>query len=355
MSIKKVMVGFCATALVAGFSASVSAETILLQITTKYGKGADAEVRENELNTSGFGDAAVNLGVNRGMSTELATRSTTKTNATTFTPGNTTSSYMKFDISQLPVSSDPYWNGKSVWFRGYTVGTWRAYRNEVDNMQNEVIPLTEFAWKLGALDPNGTYSTAQTDQFGNPYTASQYKYDWTEGTGTGGTDTSGITAFNAPGRKVYCATAGCNTANGNSLGKFDEHYLDPNVLDLGVVPMPVGAPNNLPTRTALTYKDPNGDLSALIKEARDLGLDTITLIGWSGPDGVNFETQPLQFLSGLNQIIAPKDRPTVLGAEPNDNINGAFSPQLLIVPEPATLMLVFIGCIAGLVSRRRCS
>jgi hypothetical protein len=344
--------GIVAATLVAGAAARVSAETILMSITTKFGKGADAEIREEELNAAGFGDAATYLGGNRGASTELATRARTKNADGTFTGSHASAQYMKFDISQLPATSDSWWDGKSIWFRGYTrnANNWRAYSEQA----SAGIPLTEFKWRLRALDPDGTYSTAQTDQFGNAYTASQYQYDWTEGTGNSATDTSGITAYNAPGRKVYCATVGCTNANGNSLGFYDEFNNDPNVLDLGVVPMPpqsVG--NNLPQRTPLTYEDPNGDLTQLVKDAKDAGLDTITLIGHSGPDGTNFATQPIAFLSGQNQLLAPKEQLTVVAAEPNDNANGAYSPQLLVVPEPASLALVCFVGLVGLAARRR--
>jgi hypothetical protein len=334
-------------------SAGATANATII-IPTNLGNGGDAEIRESDTNVSGFG--GVFQGSNRGASTELATRAKNKNGDGTFTPQNSSAQYMKFDISQLPVSSDSFWDDKEVIFRAYTRNNeqFRAWQDEA----GAGIPLTEFNWRLRALDPNGTYSTSQTDQFGNAYTASQYQYDWTEGTGNGGTDTSGITAFNAPGRVPFCATDACQTANGNSLGFFDEFDSDPNVLDLGSVPMPdfdlPGVGNRLPQRYPLTYLDPNGDLTQLVKDARDAGLDTITLIAHSGQDGTNFMTQPLAFLNGLNQLIAPKEQTTIIGAEPNDNIAGTYSPQLIIrVPEPASLVLLCFGCLGGLLARRR--
>jgi len=222
MSIKKVLASICATALVAGFSASASAETILLSIPTNFGKGADTEIREEETDTGFSGFAGRNRGGNTvAVGTRARTKNSSATLDSTYTGTNSSAQYMKFDISQLPVSSDPYWNGKSVWFRANTVGTWRAYSVEAAALPNP-IPRTEFVWRLRALNPSGTYNNGvngQTDLNGNPYTASQYLYDWTEGTGTGAAaDVTGITAYNAPGIRPFCKTAACATANGNSLG-----------------------------------------------------------------------------------------------------------------------------------------
>lgn len=339
----------CGVAAMLCVGEAVNAEII---IPTNFGKGADAEVREEETNPGGFGGGTF-LGGNRGGGTELATRARQKNSDGTFTGTNTSAQYMKFDISQLPVSSDPFWTDKEVLFRAFTrnANQWRAYRDE----PSAGIGLTAFNWRLRALNPSGTYSTAQTDQFGNAYTAGQYKYDWTEGTGNSSTDTSGITAYNAPGRKPYCVTSTCATANGNTLGKYDEFDNDPNLLDLGSVPMPPSSVgSNLPQRYPLTYLDPNGSLKQLVMDARDAGLDTITLIAHSGPDGTNFMTQPFQFLNGLNQLIAPKEQTTIIAAQPGDNSAGAYSPQLIIrVPEPISLALLCVGCLGGLMVRRR--
>jgi hypothetical protein len=347
MKVRKLVFGLAAM-LCVGATANAS-----IIIPTNFGNGGDAEIREVDTNVSGFG--GVFQGSNRGASTELATRAKEKQANGSFIGKNSSAQYMKFDISQLPVSSDSFWDDKQVIFRAYTrnANNFRAYSEEA----SAGIGLTEFNWRLRALDPNGTYSTSQTDQHGNAYTASQYQYDWTEGTGNGGTNVSGITAFNAPGRVPFCVTDACATANGNSLGFYDEFDSDPNVLDLGSVPMPGRnqiPSNNLAQRYPLTYLDPNGDLTQLVKDARDAGLGTITLIAHSGPDGTNFMTQPFGFLNGLNQLIAPKEQTTIIAAQPGDNAAGKYSPQLIVrVPEPASLALVCFGCLIGLVARRR--
>jgi hypothetical protein len=279
----------------------------------------------------------------------LSTRAT-RNDGTTFTNLQTSTQYMKFDISQLPNSSDTaFWDTHEVWFRGYTRANnnWRAWRPDVTD-PNKLVP---FPWQLKALDPNGTYNNGangQTDQNGNTYTASFYEYDWKEGTGDDATTgaPTGITAYNAPGNKPYCITATCTTANGNTLGRFNE--FDSNVLSLGTVPMPnrlVG--NNLPVRTAMTYKEQN--LEDLVKAARDAGLDTITLIGHSGVDATNFMNYSVNYSNGLNQVLTSKE-------ELHGGLNnaGQFSPQLIIaIPEPASVALIGLACVAGLGLRRR--
>lgn len=328
----------------------VNASAYMIHIPTNLGKGADAEIREDQTNPSGFG--GLHRGTNRGNSNELGTRATTKTNDTTFTNNQTSVQFMKFDISQLPNSSDvAFWNTHEVWYRSYTrnANNFRAWRDDPNNPGT----LEAFPYGLKALDPAGTYGTAQTDHFGNPYTASFYAYDWVEGTGNNATtgDPTGITYFNAPGMKPFCATTACETANGNTRGFMDE--FDSNALTLGNIPMPnrvLGA--NLPQRTALTYKEQN--LEDLVKQARDAGLDTITLIAYQAADGSNFLDYHTQFMNGQNQLIAPKEQTTIIAAQPNDNLSGAFSPQLIIaVPEPASVALLGLGFVAALVARRR--
>src|SRR3989304_5658037 len=92
-------------------------------IPTKLGKGADAEVRESDGNVGLVNGVAA--GGNRGGGTELATRkrdsvgvdtSTTPNTINNYFPTNDRSSvmYLKFDISSLPASADPFWADKQV-------------------------------------------------------------------------------------------------------------------------------------------------------------------------------------------------------------------------------------------------
>lgn len=308
------------------FSGELLVDAEDLTIPTNLGRGADVEIRESQKNQE-FG-SGLYLGTNRGASDELGTRVGTKSFDGTFIGTLSSAQYMKFDISQLPVSSDSFWNGTKVWFRAFTrnQGNWRAWYDE----PAAGIGLTEFSWRLRALDPHGTYDTLQTDQNGNPYFASMYKYDWDEGDSS---SQSGITAYNAPGRKPFCITNACESGLGNTLGFYDEFDLDPNVIDLGSVPMPefdiVGT--TLPQLYPLTYEDPNGDLTQLVKDARDAGLNVITVITHSGADGTNVALNPSAFY-GRNQLIVPKERTTVI--EPDDNIVGKYSPQLIVVSDP---------------------
>jgi PEP-CTERM motif len=342
----------CSLATVLSIGAVADAATI---ITTKYGpvgKGADAEVRENETNTNlaGF------QGTNRGNLTELGMRVTQKTSPTTFNPVNNSSFYTKFYIGNLPATSDTaFWDNKKVYFRVYTRNSvqFRAWQDETIS-GNPHIPLTEYNYQLRALDPNGVYNDGalgQQDMFGNNYTASHYDYDWTEGTGT----TTGITAYNAPGRKVRCITQACVTANGASLGRMEEYDADPNTVDLGRMEMPNrDHGNRLAQRFPLTYRDPNDVLKQLIMDAKDAGRDTVTIISFQGFDETNFLTTPNQLLNGINNLIAPKEQTTIIAAQPNDNADGRYSPQLIfIIPEPASFALLGLGCVAALVVRRR--
>jgi hypothetical protein len=345
--------GNFALILVAAISAGISATSAhaqpFLVIPTNFGTGADAEVRESQNGADLGGFVA---GSNRGANDELATRLSARTIIDnmdgTFTAevsGNQSSAmYMKFDISELPGSADPYWIGKQVDFRGYTrnASNFRAYRPDRDGVSQP------FELRLRALDPNGTYSTSQTDQSGNAYTASHYEYDWDEGDNSAG---SGITAFDAPGRIPFCVDSNLCDINA-TLGEFDEFDVDPNVLDIGLATMPhMSVGNDLPQRYPINYTDESGNLTDIVKAARDLGLNHVTLIAHNGFD-LSDVNDPDAFFSH-NHLLAPKEKTTIITAEMDDNIDGAFSPQLRVVPEPSSLIMITLVSLAGLVARRR--
>jgi hypothetical protein len=304
-----------ATILAATFSTSATADlNPILVIPTNYGIGADAEVRESEKNVGLDGLAQGN---NRGDSDALGTRLTFNLESSAM--------YVKFDISQLPGSYDlGFWSGLELAVRVFV----RNNDNfKIRGMNQNTMVLEDFILKVKALDPLGTYSTSQNDRVGNAYTASEYQYDWNE---------LGITAYNAPGRQPFCVDSNICNVDG-SRGSFEMDF-DSNVVELGNVPMP--QPADLLTLTAgdpLVYFDTNGTLKQIVFDARDNGLDTITIIMHNGHmiDMNNTAGTPAEFL-GRNHLIVPKEFADDAIENGLDNSTGAYSPQLLVLSQTPT-------------------
>src|SRR3990172_2252473 len=119
MKVRRFLFGVSAALVVAMNSSALA--TII--ITTNM-SGADAEVREDQVNADLF--TGLPAGGNRGADLELASRilDDVTINATTNVitnahPTNDRSSimFMKFDISNLPGHLDPFWANKKVTLR----------------------------------------------------------------------------------------------------------------------------------------------------------------------------------------------------------------------------------------------
>lgn len=389
----------------------------VIDIPTNTGSGADAELREFETNIFvdpiDVGNPLNGLvqGGNRGGGNELATRhsdSVTQGAANpTPPPANLISNYyptgdrssimyMKFDISGLPAWNSSWWDDRNVNLRMFIrnnnqsggADLWSRVPQSVDNTVLADYRLMQFAIK--ALDPEGTYSTARTDRFGNAYTASYYDYDWTEGTGNSGSDQTGITFYNAPGIRPHCVFAGQGLCDASALDPGDPLY-DPNSNDSAVQTLGLyddfdenvqtiddewhwpneataatyttttGAPTNLVAGHPLDYEDPNGDLKALVLKALEVGETTVTLMVHHGYDGTVNQpnvgivgTTPNGWLGGQNYLAVPKEGGATAPLNGLDNSGGAYSPRLLIfVPEPASIAMLAMGLLSALAIFRK--
>ena len=303
-------------------------------IPTNLEKGADAEVRESQSNVdaSGF----VN-GVNRGTSTELATRLATNCSSV---------GYAKFDISALLDSSDA-----AFWSTHPEVAFDLFVRNLTNFSQltgsDAAGDATELRIAILALDPTGSYQAARNDRSGSSYTAANNQYDWSE---------TGITFYDAPGIQPHCIQQGkCLGGDPNdiyaTLGVYDD--FDSNVLSLGTITpaaqYPSFADDALPVGTRLTFLEPV--LRDLVLSARDAGEDTLTLMFHHlGP-----QADTVQTALGRNYLFAPKEQLMLDagGGSLLDNSQGAYSPTLRIVPEPTPAVLAGLGLLLIGAARRR--
>jgi len=315
--------------------------------------GADAEVRENfdnrnevqvpiDPNDPFAGTVAHYLGLNRGSSTEIATRVNDTTS--TATGGGESSSlfYLKFDISNLPDQNDSFWTDKKVTLRLHVrnnnLSSGRIYDvkpggnplhfDQYVRMQFNVRGLEPNPYKNG-VDTSGGYRYGdddasaynRTDQAGNAYTANFYEYDWKEGTGVGaggenGQQPTGITWTNAPGLTPACRIA-VNCTQGPSIGIIEDN-INSDMKLLGTWQWPRTFPrNHLPVGLALDFTD--DDIKQLILDAKTHGRDSVTLIVSHGLDPLNPAnggTQtPAGFL-GFNYLAIPKEMLTL-----NDDAN----------------------------------
>ncbi len=239
----------------------------------------------------------------------------------------------------------------------------------------------------------------RTDRSGNPYTSSNYKYNWDEGTGTVG---SGITFVDAPGITPHCMKLGsCDTSPGGeasnifqTLGVYDDFNSDTRLLGNWQWPIPknyLNGTDRYPVGLPLEYTDANGNLKQLVFDAQDAGRSQVTLILSLGIDALSEAAggkfSGSDFLN-FNYLFIPKDMTALNddnswdpdGSGPGlptgspwscngaggagltncpghvigNNSGGAFSPQLIVrVPEPASMLLLTLGLLATAGIRRR--
>jgi hypothetical protein len=284
-------------------SVGTSAQAVII-IKTNDGQGADAEVREENTNAQ-LDENFVNVlkGTNRGSAIELATRGNNTTNTAT---GDTSSiMYMKFDISSLPGSADPFWTNKQVRLRLNVnlanISAARLYDVKPNGQGFATNDPTRKIYKdyvrmqfdVRGLEPGNVYADdvggtdQKTDSFGNPYTANHYDYNWTEGTENGNSvaNPNGITFYNAPGLTPHCISSdfGCSTSQ--SIGLVNDNW-NSDARFLGDWEWPQVAPaNHLAVGQPLDFTDEN--LKQLLLDAKDAGRSTVTIMVSHGLDTQN--------------------------------------------------------------------
>jgi hypothetical protein len=380
--------------------ALVAVANAAVVISTNMGNGGEAELREEQQSTTYDpvydADVVVPNAYNRGGSNELATR---------LGPTQSSVSYIKFDITGLPALGDVFWtNYKNAVLRTTVNNTNLVRNSRLESLRpgatststnsldwNYVTPgaadsAVQMEFAVYGLDPNGTYandpggSGTKTDRSGHTYTSTQSAYEWTEGTGTGQVaNADGITFYDAPGITPHCVVLGtCDTAEyggdaANSLqsrGYIDD--FDANVIPLGTWNWPTVNPmNHLAVGSNMDFTSPA--ILDLVKAAILAGRESVTLIVAHNMDrtmqNVPITTDPdglPNSFFGFNYLMNPKEKlvlpndtawdPDVFNSPPDSqaspfsgasNADGRFSPKLLIIPEPASLLLIGLG-LAGL-------
>ena len=269
-------------------------------IPTNHGVGADAEVRES------------NPTQNRGSSTEIASRVKNAEIAGSAGDGGDRNSviYTKFDVTNLYVPAG------GTAFR-------MSYRN--NNLNGSRIQDTE------TPNPNirtglAVYGLATTQT-------------WAEDT---------ITYDTAPG---ITPDFDIGTKDFNSDLTF-----------LGTVAFPeIGTQNHLPVGGFLEFR--SADLDDYVKDAIAGGATEVTLVSTVIHGG----DAPFNNWINFNYLFNPKEQTTLNGDNydagdgngnvgnlySQDNSTGQFSPQLDLVPEPASIALISVFAAGAFVVRRR--
>lgn len=289
-----------------GFTAlAVAAPTYTeagLWLPTNVGNGADAEVRES------------NPVQNRGSSTEIGSRVKNEFIAGDPNDGADRNSaiYTKFDLT-----------GQSMPADGHTAFR-MSYRN--NNLAGRRIQDT--------ITPNPDVRTGLAIYGLKP---DAVRGDWDEST---------ITYLNAPGI-TYDGDVGTKDFNSD-------------LVFLGTVAFPeIGTQNWLPVGGFLEFRSAN--LDAFLSDAFIDSQSSITLVSTVIHGGDTPFTDWINF----NYLFNPKEQ-TTLNSDPNydpgngnlgspygtDNSSGAFSPQILVLPEPTSATLLGTLALAGLRRRR---
>lgn len=287
------ILGFLAAAVCA--SGSVEAA---FWLPTNTGIGADAEVRES------------NPTQNRGTSTEIASRVVNNFPLGSANDGTDRNSaiYTKFDITGQAMPDD----GKTA-FR-------MSYRNNNligSRIQDTITPNPAIRTGLAIYGLNNA--------------------------DLGGWDENTITYLNAPG---ITFDGDVGTKDFNSDLTF-----------LGTVAFPeIGTQNHLPIGGFLEFRSAN--LDAFLANAITNGQSSITLVSTVIHGG----DTPFNNWINFNYLFNPKEQTTLNGDNYDagdgngnvgslygtDNSTGAFSPQILLAPEPASAAIFGLLALASL-------
>jgi hypothetical protein len=356
-----------------GVVVSIAADSNAAIVIPTNQNGADAEVREEEINPNTTG---VPQGTNRGANVELASR----IKDSTANSGDRTSAiYLKFDISGI-TQNDLDANAQAV--LRLTV------RNAAQLRWNRILGRNPYYGTLPADDTNPDFVAFVNDPAN--YTRAKYNvyglsnfahpnYNWAE---------NQITWYNAPGITPDSANSplqdpGKYNFNGDMqlLGQFQL----PDAPPPAPPAMGSGSPY-LAVGQAVEFTDPNGLLHDLIQDAKNSGQTFVTLAvahalnGFQNATGETLQTTPNDFLN-FNYLFNPKeqDADTALAGlqlqtDPNydpdgpngplpaapgpfsaaNNDNGRFSPSLVLrVPEPTSGLLFAAGMLAAATTFRR--
>jgi hypothetical protein len=363
---------YCVTAtLFVPVSRSATAATHI--IPTNQNGGADAEVREADINPNGMG---VPQGTNRGASMELATRAK---DSTANSGDRSSAMYLKFDISGITQADLDEDQGAILRL---------TVRNSAQLKWNRISALNPYYGTLPADDSNAEYVTFKNDPANytrakfNVYGLSNFSapnYDWSE---------SAITWYNAPGITPDSATTPVQDP-----GKYN---FNSDMSLLGQIQLPdapppappaTGSSGSLYVGQPIYFTDtPNGPLHDLIQGAKNAGQSYVTLAVAFGLDdfqnatGETSQVTPNDFLN-FNYLFNPKEMdsnanlaglqlnndpsydpdgsngPLLAGPGPfsgANNDNGQFSPSLILyVPEPASVSLLVLAGIAAMGTTRR--
>jgi hypothetical protein len=335
--------------------------------------GADAEVREEEINP---GTTGAPQGTNRGANTEIATR---LKDSTANSGDRSSAIYLKFDISGI-TQNDLDANAQAV--LRLTV------RNAAQLRWNRILGRNPYYGSLPADDTNPEF----VEFVNNPanYTRSAFNvygltnfahsnYNWAE---------DQITWYNAPG-----ITPDSSTTPLQDPGKYN---FNSDMQLLGTLQLP-DAPPPAPPATgsgspylavgqAVEFTDPNGLLHDLIQNAKNNGQNFLTLAvayalnGHQNATGETIQTTPNDQLN-FNFLFNPKEQDAdtmtaglQLQNDPNydpdgpngplppgpgpfsgaNNDNGRFSPSLILrIPEPTSALLIATCVLAAIAKFRR--